>query len=126
MTTLTLKNGQWVEIKERQTVGDKEAVAGYAHSGVTQDRDTLFNVVKFKTGTIAVHVKNWNVTDEDGKPIFWPGGKSFADRCEVLRKLDGDLGDEIYDLISQHLEAAVTEKNAQTATDSAPTSPSAS
>ncbi len=133
MTRLTLKNGQWFDVKDKLKVRDKREVHTYAVDGVAADRQTYrFNVVKHQIANAAVRILNWDLKDEDGKPVAWAAGKSVADRIAVIEGLDESVFEELTDVLNAHLEAvdaaSVAEKNATAdgASESGTTSPSAS
>jgi hypothetical protein len=133
MTRLTLKNGQWFDVKDKLKVRDKREVHTYAVDGVAADRQTYrFNVVKHQIATAAVRILNWSLTGDDGKAISWPAGKPVADRIQAVEGLDEDVFEELTDVLNAHLEqvdaASVAEKNAiaDGASESGTTSPSAS
>ena len=135
ITRLTLANGDWVDVKDRQTVGDESDVHGYANEGhLPEGAGFKYNIAKHRSGTAAVRIKNWSVTSlDDQKPIRWPGpGSAFLERVKVFRGLYQEQGDEIVAAIEAHLTAlseakAEAKKETQDgATDSAQSSPSAS
>ena len=133
MTRLTLKNGQWIDVKDMMKVRDTEFVHTFAYQGISNDGKTIhYNIIKHQISTLAVRTLNWSVTDEDGKVIHWPVGKSpHKERVEIIENLDARVFEEVSDLLAAHIktiEPSVTEKNATAdgETDSIPTSPSAS
>jgi hypothetical protein len=132
-TRINLSNGFWIDVKDVESMQDREDVHSYAVDGISADRKTLlFNVVKHQIATVAARVKNWSVEDGDGKVIPWPHGKPFADRVKVVKSLDGLAFDVVSDELVAHLNAldAAREKakngTADGGTDSASSSPSAS
>ena len=141
VTRLTLKDGSFVDVKDKLRVRDTREVHTHSVDGVSSDGLTYrFNVVKHQIATVAVRVTNWSVKDDgsqhkDGEPklIPWPTGKSqFKDRVEIIENLDADTFDEIARVVNAHVTkvdaATVTEKNEipDGETDSEQTSPSAS
>ncbi len=132
MTRLTLKNGQWFDVKDKLKVRDNREVHTYSVDGVSADRQTYrFNVVKHQIATAAVRILNWSLTGDDGKDIYWPAGKTVSDRIQTIEGLDVDLFQEMTDVLNAHLEkvdaASVAEKNATAdgETELVTTSPSA-
>lgn len=133
MTRLTLGNGTWIDVKDSQKVRDRKEIHSYSVDGVATDQQTYrFNIVKHQIATAASRILNWNVPDEDGKPVPWPAGRPFKDRIAVIEGLDEKVFEDITEAINKHIElldaAAVAEKNAMAdgVTDSVTSSPSAS
>lgn len=132
-TRLTLASGQWFEVKNKMRVSDKEDVHSYAVDGVSADRDTYrFNVVKHQVATAAARIVNWGgFNDERNKAIQWPTGKPFRDKLAVIKGLDEDVFEAVYDALSTHLaaiELEAAEEKKETAdgvTDATSSSPSA-
>jgi hypothetical protein len=112
MTRLPLPDGKlYIDIKERITMGDKEDIHSYANDGVATDGQTYkLSPTKFRTGTVAARVMAWNIEEEtiqrkDGqtqiemKLIPWDKTLSFKQRLQVLRRLDAELVEAMYDQI---------------------------
>ncbi len=131
VTRLTLSNGEWIDVKDRQTVRDEQEIYTYSNEGIAADT-SKYNIIKHRVATAAIRIRNWSVTDDDGKTILWPAGRSFKDRIEAILSLYEDQGDMIHDAIGKHLNAlaaakADAKKETQDgATDSELSSPSAS
>ena len=131
ITRLTLPNGEWIDVKDRQKVRDEVDVNSYSNEGISAE-GSRYNITKHKAATSAVRILNWSVTNDDGKVIPWPSGKSFKERVAVIESLYEDQGDLIADAISKHLLALLAAKADQKKetptgeTDSEPSSPSAS
>jgi len=133
ITRLNLwKDGEWIDVKDRQTVEDEENVHEYSNDGLSADgKETKYNIVKHRAATAAVRIKAWSVTNVDGKVIHWPAsGSSFKERVAVVRRLDEEQLDSISEVLPPHLnalkEARDQEKKEIQAgkTDSAASSPS--
>lgn len=136
MERLQLKNGRhYIDIKERITMGDKEDIHTYSNDGVATDGQTYkLSPTKFRTGTVAARVLAWNVDEEtfnrkDGqtliemKVIDWNRSQSFKQHLAILRRLDAELVEDMYDAIDAYDDAqavakayaaASQEKNEQT------------
>ena len=132
VTRLELSNGEWIEVKDRQTVRDEKEVHSYSNEGMSTD-GYRYNIVKHRIATAAVRIKKWGLTNDDGKVITWPGpGSSFKERVEAVESLYEEQGDLIHEAITKHLTAlsvanAAEKKETQDgATDSEQSSPSAS
>lgn len=132
ITRLELPNGEWIDVKDRQTAGDEANVNSYSNEGISADGNR-YNVVRHRIGTAAVRIKAWSLTNDEGKVIAWPGpASSFRERCAVIEKLYEEQNDLIGAAISKHLAAlaaARAEEKKETTvgeTGSAPSSPSAS
>ncbi len=140
ITRLTLKNGSFIDVKDKLRVRDTREVHTHSVEGVSSDGLTYrFNGVKHQIATAAVRITNWSVMDDgsmhkdkEPKLIPWPTGKSpFKERVEIIENLDADAFDEIMTAIGVHIAkvdaASVAEKNeiADGETASAQTSPSA-
>jgi hypothetical protein len=132
MTRLTLKNGQWFDVKDKMKVRDNEFVHSFSYQGISNDGKTIhYNIIKHQISTLAVRTLAWSLVDEDGKVIHWPVGKNpHRERVDVIENLDGETFEEVSDLLAAHIKSLepVTEKN-ETAggePNSTTTSPSAS
>ena len=135
VTRLHLSDGQWIDVKDVLKMRDKRDQHSYSVDGMSTDGTTYrFNVVKHTIATAAIRIRNWSVkaSDDLGKPLRWPSGKSFKERVEIVESLDEDTFEEISTAIRGH-ETALTEASEAAkkptptgATDSTATSPSAS
>jgi hypothetical protein len=135
ITRLELSDGQWVDAKDSLKMRDKRDQHSYSVDGMSTDGTTYrFNVVKHTIATAAIRILNWSLkaTDDFGKPVRFPSGKSFKDRVEAIESLDEDTFEAISKAIQEH-EKALTEASEAAkkltptgATDSTATSPSAS
>jgi hypothetical protein len=132
ITRLDLSNGEWIEVKDQQTVRDEKEVHTYSNDGMAAD-SYKYNIVKHRIATAAVRIKKWSVTNDEGKVIPWPGpGSTFKERIEVIENLYEKQGDMISAAITKHLnallaaEAAEKKETQDGATDSGQSSPSAS
>jgi hypothetical protein len=132
ITKLTLPNGQWIDVKDRQTVRDETDVHTYSNEGMSAD-GYRYSIVKHRAATAAVRIVNWSVKHEDtGKDIPWPSGKAFKERLDVILALYEEQGDAIHAAITEHLNALAVAKEAAKkatqdgATNSEQSSPSAS
>lgn len=112
MARLTLKNGQWLEVKDKQRVRDRKDVHTYSVDGISSDGQTYrFNVVKHQIATAAARIKHWSLKDEFGKSIPWSQGQAFRERVEIIEGLDEDVFEEITDLLNTHLKAVEGEED---------------
>jgi hypothetical protein len=104
VTRLTLSNGEWIDVKDRQTVRDEKEIYSYSNEGISGDANR-YNIIKHRIATAAIRIKNWSLTNEDGKVIPWPVGKSFKERVDVIESLYEDQGDMVTEAITAHLTA---------------------
>jgi hypothetical protein len=104
VTKLTLSNGEWIDVKDRQTVRDEKEIYSYSNEGISLDANR-YNIIKHRIATAAIRIKNWSLTNEDGKVIPWPAGKSFKERVDVIESLYEDQGDMVTEAITAHLNA---------------------
>jgi hypothetical protein len=127
---LTLKSdpSKWFDLKSVYTMGDKEDVHGYANLGVSDGGNTYqLNPVKFRTGQVAARILNWNLAREvmkknkDGKlevvedVIPWDAAAPFMKRVALLRTIDEELVEELYDLLRAHTDQREAAKAAEQA-----------
>ena len=116
VTKLTLPNGEWIDVKDRQKVRDEADVNSYSNEGISAEGNR-YNIVRHRVATAAVRIANWSLKNlDDGKDIRWPSGASFKERVGVIESLYEEQGDAINDAISKHLkelaDAELAKKNA--------------
>ena len=116
VTRLTLPNGEWIDVKDRQKVRDEADVNSYSNEGISAEGNR-YNIVRHRVATAAVRISNWSLKNlDDGKDIRWPSGGSFKERVSVVESLYEEQGDAINDAISKHIkelaDAEAAKKNA--------------
>lgn len=143
---LTLRNGEWFDIKESFKMRDKKDLSTYAADGVSAGGadGTVYrlNPVKYRMGQVATRTVNWGITEErlvrnaeqkleaKREVIPWPVGGTFKAKIEAVESLDEDVFEEMFQLLNAHIDRmdaeAAAEKNDQGGeNESSSSSPSA-
>ena len=130
-TRLTLQKDQWIDVKDRLKVRDTSDVHSHSVDGVATDGLTYrFNIVKHQIATAAVRIVNWCIKDDDGKNVQWP--VKFKDRVATIEGLDAEVFEDVAKAVTDHVRTmedaadAAKKSTPDGATDSGPSSPSAS
>jgi len=124
---LPLSDGDWIEVKQRLTVGEKRDAMQVASGTVTPDGSFRPNVSMLGVAQIAAYLVDWSFVGPDDKVVVIDTDQK---RLAALRALNSATFDEIDAAIEQHILAMDAEdkdekKRARGKGPSAATSPSA-
>lgn len=118
---LPLSDGDWIEVKERLTVGEERDAFQQVVGEVSPEGWRRPNVAMLGVAEIVAYLVDWSLRDALDKPV--------AVNLDAVRSLDKDTFKEIEQAVTAHIEAMdaaeVARKNGQGGeSGSAPTSPS--
>lgn len=106
--------GGWLDVKEKLKIQDEANRQGYALSGVDVATSKFgYNMVNHRIATITNRILNWDLKDDQDKPIVYEAGKPFEKRVAVVAALDDDIFARVEDAVSAFEETLSKEKNAQ-------------
>ncbi len=94
-----------ITVKRRLSHGEREEMFSRLAAG---GRPTI------RTETVLAYLLGWNLTDETGTALPYSPKQSLEERGSMLRNLETDVFDDIYDSVDRHaaLQAEAREKNA--------------
>jgi hypothetical protein len=107
---LDLGDGDWVRVKQRLNHGEQRQ-AYEQMCTVTADGTLKVNPFRVPTVTVRWYLVDWNLTEEDGRPIEIRG-RSHADLDTTLDNLDPEAFAELWQALEAHI-AAMTQARAQ-------------
>lgn len=118
---LTLPEDQWIEVKERLTFGEQQALntAGLTRLNAPTDgasSDELgmgLDMARWMVERIAVWLVDWSFRDADDKPV--------AVSRDAIRALDPDWAQAIQDALDAHVRAVEEKKATRTRNGRTPT-----
>lgn len=104
---LTLADGQFVDIKKRLNVGEREDMFARMspHGGVINRREV-------RTAKVLTYLLGWSLTNGE-TPVLMSPDLPEQTRLDTIRSLDPDRFDEIYDAIDAYETAEDAARAAQ-------------
>jgi hypothetical protein len=94
---LDLSDGDSIIVKERLTWGERRAAFGRMWNEKTEK----INPLETGMGLVTAYLVDWNLCDDDGKPIDIRG-KTIQEVTDILDAFEGEDFKEIKDAISAH------------------------
>lgn len=94
---LPLSDGDWIEIKERLSIGDARAATASFIGSYTKDGARTPNMETLGMGEVLAYVLDWSFRDANDKPV--------KVSLEAMKALDMETYGEVEAAISRHVEA---------------------
>lgn len=104
-TRLEIGDGDWVEVKNELTAGERKKMlaSGLTHVQGKQNADPDEDVTvgidfkKYGLSKVAAYILDWNAKDEQSRPVPYS--------IEAIQQLDQDTFDRIEKALDAHIEA---------------------
>jgi len=94
---IPLSEGDWIEIKERLSIGDARAATASFIGSYTKDGSRTPNLETLGMGEVLAYLLDWSFRDENDKPV--------KVSLEAVKALDMDTYAEVEAAISGHSAA---------------------
>lgn len=103
---LELSEGDWIEVKERLSWGERNEVASVGTSAGPDGR-LVVNVPRWNQALVTAYLTDWSFRDEADKPVDVTP--------DAIAALDQETAGEILDAIDRHEKAQKDPKEPKTA-----------
>lgn len=125
--TLSISEGEWIEVKKRLTVGESRKAQALLIKEVRQDGRMTPDLEMVGKAQVLAYLVEWSLKDHEGRRSAID---TDAKKAAALDQLDDETFEEISTALEKHIAAMEAErkeakKSRDGETDSAATSPSA-
>jgi hypothetical protein len=105
-----ISEGDFIELKKRLTHGEREDMSARLMPTLTPGERPQVLTKDVRTVQVLTYLVRWSLRDDDNVPLPMGPELPESDRYAMIRDLDPDTFDEIYDAIQAHERATAQEK----------------
>ncbi len=104
-TRLDLGEGQWIDVKNRLTHGEREGMLAAMSPFVRPGEDLQLDRKEIRTALVSTYLVDWSLKREDGKTVEIGPDVPENQRLVTIRSLAADAFDMIHRAIDAHVGA---------------------